>query len=461
MRARAAALLRNTRTTDARRRSGTPCSLAARGAAAGACALLTIAACALQAQPRARQALVIGNSKYTTVAPLKNPYNDARDLAALLESFGFRVTRIFDATGEQLDRSIAAFAGGLAGADSALLFYAGHGVQVAGENYMIGVDFAGADEAALKYRGYSLERARELVAKSGVRLSVLVFDACRNNPLASKSRLIYFGLAPMEAGLGTLIAYSAGPGQVAADSPDKPNGLFTGELLKGLREPGDLLSVFRRVRESVYSASGGKQRPWIHEDLLRDAYFVAARPPQAPAPSPPPSRTPQEDPLARGLALFHQGNYDEALKLFELARRTEPENPFAHNAAGAAYSQLGLNRPAVDSFGRAIALKPDYAAAYYNRARAYLREAQYELAIGDFTWAIEQEPENPIHYSPRGRAFFQRRRYEEALADYTRAIELNPFDRTAFLGRAEVHERQGRKREAEADRREAARLGGQ
>ncbi len=425
---------------------------------------LALGCVAVQAQAqRARQALVIGNSKYTSVAPLKNPFNDARDLAALLESFGFRVTRVYDATGEQLDRSVASFAAGITGADAAVVFYAGHGVQVAGENYMIGVDFAGADESALKYRGYSLERARDAVAKSGVRLNVMIFDACRNNPLTAKTRLIYYGLAPMEAGLGTLIAYSAGPGQVAADSPDKPNGLYTGELLKALREPGDLLSAFRRVRESVHSASGGKQRPWIHEDLLQDAYFAAGtRPPQAPAPSPTvpagPARTPQEDPLAKGLALFQQGKFDEALKQFDLARRINPENPFAHNAAGAAYSELKLNRPAVDCFGKAIALKPDYTAAYYNRGRSYLREGLYDLAIGDFTWAIEQEPDDPVHYPLRGRAHFLRRLYEEAMADYTRAIELNPFDRTAFLGRAEVHERQGRKREADADRREAARL---
>ena len=404
-----------------------------------------------------RHALVVGNGAYKHVNPLKNPAGDANDMTALLEQQGFRVQRLLDAGAEQFDRAITTFASSLAPGDVALFFYAGHGVQVAGENYMIPVDFQGADDAAVRYRCQNTDRVRDRIAQSGARLVILIFDACRNNPFTASKRLLVYGLAPMEAGLGTLIAYSTGPGQLADDNPRSRNGLFTGELLKFLREPADLLTVFRKTRESVYAASQGKQRPWIHEDLVNEFYLAQGTPPK-PATTTTIARTPQADPMIEGQALFARGRFEEALKQFELARRADPENAFAHHAAGVANFQLGFTRLAVDCFRMAIRLKPAYAAAYYNRGRAYLKETRYDLAIEDFTWAIEQEPENPIHYPLRGRAQFLKRVYEEAMSDYNRAIELNPGDASAFSGRAEVHARQGRMREAEADRRRAAEL---
>jgi len=427
-------------------------------------AAIAVAGFAQSRGARDRHALVIGNGAYKSVSPLQNPLNDARDMAKLLAGFGFQVTTLPDAGGEQLQRGIEAFSKSLTAGDVALLFYAGHGIQVAGENYMIPVDFVGDDEAAVKYRCFNVDRARELMEKSGARLNILILDACRNNPLRAKTRMMVLGLAPMEAGLGTLIAYSTGPGQTAADGPQQSNGLFTGFLLKALREPVDMLSALRKAREEVYTASQGKQRPWIHEDLL-DNFFLGgtAAPssmtaaPAAPSATGAQTRTPKSDLMREGQSLFAAGKYKEALDAFEKARRTNADNPFAHNAAGAAYSLLGFNKPAIDCYNTAIGLKPDYAAAYYNRGRAYLREGNSKLAVEDFTWAIEQETDNPIHYPLRAKAQFNLRRYEDAMADYDRAIELNPGDHASFHGRALIHHRQGRYGEAIRDFTEALR----
>ena len=250
---------------------------------------------------------MIGNDTYQSVTPLKNARNDARALGATLETLGFRVTRVLDASFEQIDRSIETFAANLGTRDSGLLFYAGHGTQVGGQNYMVPVDFSGSDDTAVNHRCYSLEQARDRLAQSGARLNVLIFDACRTYPRRAASRLFYLdGLAPMEAGLGTLIPYSAGPGQAAADSPGQGNSLFTGELLKALREPLDLLTALRKVREAVYQGSGGKQRPWIHEDLMQEVYLAQAPRPVVQQQTQPAaqqqqqqSRASQEDPLVQ------------------------------------------------------------------------------------------------------------------------------------------------------------------
>lgn len=404
-----------------------------------------------------RKALVIGNTAYRKVVPLKNPKNDASDLALLLKSLGFQVELVQDADAPLVEKSIGAFADSLRPGDIALFFYAGHGMQIEAENYLVPVDFEPSNEIDAKYKCYRADRARELMEKSGAGVSIVILDACRNNPFEGKRMLVH-GLAPMDMGLGTLVAYSAGPGQTADDNQSERNGLFTKYLLQQMREPTDIVTLFRTTRELVYKASGGRQRPWLHEDLIGTFYMKQPEPPALDVPmlrGPPVARNNRS---GVGQELFNKGEYQAALADLEKAVRAEPHNPYAHNALGAAYSQLGLLKPAVDSFNQAISLKPDYAAAYYNRGLAYLlagENSRYRLAVEDFTWAVEQEPSDPVLYNFRGKAYFKLFEFESALADYDRAIELNPGDPISYHGRGQVYNRRGEYNKAIRDFNEA------
>ncbi len=413
-----------------------------------------------------RKALVIGNAAYRSVNALKNPGNDANDLGDVLNSLHFQVTRVHDADSSTLRKSVNDFAGGLHAGDIAVFFFAGHGMEVDGANYLVPVDFAPSNQADAEHDCYRADRARELIEKSGARVTILILDACRNNPFAAAGHRggAAYGLAPMDPGLGTLIAYSTGPGQVADDNQTGRNGLFTKYLLEQMREPVDVIALFRKTRELVYQASGRRQRPWVHEDLIDTLYLTPQQPSGAPPASLQTSRAPQvakEDPLAKGQLLFNKGDYTGAQAEFERATRADPENPYAHNALGAAYSRLTLMNPAVMSFNMAISLKPDYAAAYYNRGLAYLSvgdNAHNRLAIEDFTWAIGQESSDPVLYHLRGRANFAIREYDDALADYNQAIELDPNDAAFYRDRAELHRRQGNQTAAAEDESRSAQL---
>lgn len=407
-----------------------------------------------------RKALVIGNSAYRKVAALKNPRNDVRDLKKALENLHFEVKLVEDAGAAALRDSVGTFTAGLSSRDTAVFYYAGHGMQINGETYLVPVDFEPHGEADATRACYRAEQAREQMEKSGARASILILDACRNNPFAGGGkRMLVFGLAAMDAGLGTLVAYATGPGQTADDNPDERNGLFTKYLLEQMREPLDVLEVFRKAREQVYKVSNHQQRPWIHEDLTDTIYLSQSPPPPAVAkPSP---RSTMEDPFRKGQQLYNQGDYQGALAEFKTAVRVDPENAYAHNALGAVYSRLKLYKPAVDSFDQAINLRPAYGAAYYNRGLVYMQFGQnsrYRLALEDFTWAIEQESFDPVLYNLRGKAHFALSEYEEALDDYNRAIQLNPSDAASYQGRARTYQKLGNDGAAAEDQRAAERL---
>ena len=219
-----------------------------------------------------RMALVIGNAAYAGGMRLANPVRDARAMAAGLTEVGFSVTIVEDATRQQMAAAIAGFASELDEDDAALFYYAGHGMQLNRENYLIPTDYAGQTEEAVRFQAISAATVQ--VALRAARVTMLVFDACRNNPYRGTRGGA--GLAPMEA-RGTLIAYAAGAGQEASDNPGEGNGLFTSKLLEALREPGlTATALFQQVRREVYAASDEQQWPAVYNDLLSDFVFRAA-----------------------------------------------------------------------------------------------------------------------------------------------------------------------------------------
>jgi Flp pilus assembly protein TadD len=392
-----------------------------------------------------RKALVIGNNTYSKAHALQNGIHDATDVADMLKRSGFEVASLMDATEARLRETIARFTAGVGGGDVALLFYSGHGVQIAGENYLVPVDFdPKRGESGVKTACQPASHPQQSIEKAGARLNIVVLDACRNNPFGS-SLTSPRGLALMEGGLGTYIALATGPGQVADDNPSERNGLFTKHLLREFVVPGQSLDgVFKKVKEQVYAASGGQQRPWLHADMIGDFYPQASGAPPAP---------PAADLSILDLAKkqFQNGQFEDAAQSFERARRGHPEDPFPYNALGVTFTRLGRWSQAVDMFSRAIELKPDYAAAFFNRGIAYQNAGRYELAVQDFSWAVDQEPFDPLLVDMRGRAYFSLLDYDHALEDFNRALELNPTDSAALLGRGRVFFRRGRLPEALTD----------
>jgi len=236
--------------------------------------LALVAAGAAEGQEKKRYALVIGNSAYQHVGALANPSNDARDLTVRLRSLGFEVDERVDADQRTMEQAADAFVGRLTPGCTALFHYSGHGMQIEQENYLIPVDFELTDEASVKYDAVSASKLHERVAKSGARLNIMVFDACRNNNF-SLSRSGGSGLAAMNAARGSFVAFATAPGKTADDNRRGSNGLFTGFLLEALSTPGlKLDEVFNRVRERTFAASGERQLPWTSSSVIGDFYFI-------------------------------------------------------------------------------------------------------------------------------------------------------------------------------------------
>ena len=251
------------------------CAVLLRGAGLVALVLLLTLT---TASAERRIALVLGNSQYQHAAPLANPARDARAMAERLQDLGFEVVSGFDLTKQQTQTTVAQFAKQVRGADVALFFYAGHGLQVSGKNYLLPVDAALEDETSLDFEAVSVDFIlRQMSRETSIRLVFL--DACRDNPLAdvlAKTAGIKgasSGLAeiPIEnGGAGTLVAFAASPNQLAYDGSGD-HSPFTTALLQHIGESNvSITEAMNRVTSDVFKATAGKQRPWINVSLTTE-----------------------------------------------------------------------------------------------------------------------------------------------------------------------------------------------
>ncbi len=223
-----------------------------------------------------RIALVIGNGAYTSAPPLKNPPNDARDMAATLKALGFDVTNGINVKQRDMKRLIREFGQKLKAGGSGLFYYAGHGVQSRGRNYLIPIDADIQSEAEVEDSGVDAGLVLHYMDDAQNGLNIVILDACRNNPFARSFRSAGEGLAQVDAPTGTLIAYATAPGRVASDGAGQ-NGLYTSELLKQMRVPGvSLTDVFMRVRAEVMKQTGSKQVPWEASSLVGSFFFAGS-----------------------------------------------------------------------------------------------------------------------------------------------------------------------------------------
>lgn len=224
---------------------------------------------------RKLHALVIGNAAYKAVTALANPVNDANDISAMLKDCGFSVTVETDCTNAGMDKAIKGFRTALQDSDVGLFLFAGHGMQIDGENYLAAIDTDGSDETDAKHSSLALNRVIEMMEKSACATSIIILDACRDNPFerawtrSAASR----GLAPVYAPRGTLIAYATSPGQTASDGKGR-NGSYTAALLQHLSTPDcSIENMFKRVRNTLSAATKGKQISWEHTSLAGEFNF--------------------------------------------------------------------------------------------------------------------------------------------------------------------------------------------
>jgi hypothetical protein len=226
-----------------------------------------------------RVALVIGNASYGD-GRLANPLHDAGAMTAVLRKAGFEVTEKRDQDQKQMKLAIRAFGRELRAGGVGLFYFAGHGAQVGGQNYLIPVGANIRSEAHVDVESVPLRAVLAEIADAGNRLNIVVLDACRNNPYARRFRSAQRGLAFVDAPQGTLIAYATAPGSVADDGSGG-HGTYTEALVRHLRTPGvPVESVFKAVRRDVQEATRGNQTPWESSSLTGDFYFVPTKGPR-------------------------------------------------------------------------------------------------------------------------------------------------------------------------------------
>lgn len=253
----------------------------------GLCSSLTTA------YAESRVALVIGNSAYQSVPTLPNPINDAASVGDLLKSAGFEVVVAPDLTQTAMRRAIADFVEQIhaRGPDTiALVFYAGHGLQVDGENFLIPVDANIARESDVPLEAVRLADLMNALAEVPAKVRIVMLDACRNNPFSAINRVTGRGLAIVDAPAGSIVSYSTSPGMVAQDG-DGDHSPYTTAFLTVVREPGvPIEQALKRMRYAVHGATNQQQTPWESSSLTSDFAFF----PQAAGTAPQPVNTPPQ-----------------------------------------------------------------------------------------------------------------------------------------------------------------------
>jgi formylglycine-generating enzyme required for sulfatase activity/uncharacterized caspase-like protein len=260
------------------------------GFLAGLCVLLA-GAFSPPALAQTRVALVVGNSAYRNVTPLDNPASDAKLLADTLRALGFTLVgggAQLDLDKAALDRTVQDFGRRLAGAEVGLFYYAGHGIQLRGDNYLIPIDANPTKEADVDFQMLNSNLVLRQMEAAGTRLNIVILDACRNNPFGGRGLAVgraqdagirmrdaSSGLAQMQAPSGTLISFATQPGNVAQDGVGG-NSPYAKALATQMRRPGlDIFQTFNQVGLAVQEATGGTQQPWVSSSPIKGVFYFA------------------------------------------------------------------------------------------------------------------------------------------------------------------------------------------
>jgi lipoprotein NlpI len=413
-----------------------------------------------------RYALVIGNAKYPDAdAPLKEPVNDARDVADELKRDGFKVEIGENLNGDAMRRAFDRLYGKIKPGDVVLLFFSGYGIQSNRQSYMMPVDCQLWQESDVRRDGISLETVLNEINNRGAGVKIALLDASRRNPYERRFRSFSAGLAPVVAPNGTLVMYSAALSSVISDNGGD-HSLFVQELLKEIRVP-DLMAeeTLNKTRVGVTRASRQEQIPWISSSLSEDFSFVpgaggtgAPRPgptiatlPQPQPPAPPlPSPAPSSTPLA---------NLPPPPKVEVPVTPPPPPAPPpaadskpATPAQPAAPTQVALaDDPTIKSLTAKIDANPDDVNALYRRGQVYASKGAYSLAIKDFDDTIRLNPKDVEALNNRCWARTVVGDLQTALRDCNEALRLRPNFVDALDSRGLVNLKAGMNKNAIAD----------
>ena len=410
-----------------------------------------------------RYALVIGNAKYPDAeAPLKEPINDARDIADELKRDGFNVDIGENLTSEQMRRAFERLYGKIKPGSVALIFFSGFGVQSSRQSYMIPVDAQIWTEADVRRDGYSLETVLGEINSRGAGVKIALIDASRRNPFERRFRSFSAGLAPVIAPNGTLVMYSAALSSVISDN-GSDRSLFVRELLKEIRTP-DLTAeeTLNRTRVGVTRASRSEQVPWISSSLAEDFSFIPSGagprpaspppPPAAAAPAPPPAPAPSPSPSPAQVAAPAPPPPPPAApsKPVEIAIPPPPP-PVKPVETPSPVAPALADDPTIKSLNTKLNENPDDAAALYRRGQVYASKGFYDLAIKDFNNSLRLNPKDVEAYNNRCWARTVIGDLQAALKDCNEALRLRPNFVDALDSRGLLNLKNGQNKNAIAD----------
>jgi hypothetical protein len=451
-----------------------------------------------------RIALVVGNAKYPDAeAPLKEPINDAHDVADELKRGGFDVDIGENLSGETMRRALDRLYAKIKPGSVVLVFFSGFGVQSGRQSYMIPVDAQIWTEPDVRRDGFSLETILGEINSRGASVKIALLDASRRNPFERRFRSFSAGLAPVIAPSGTLVMYSAALSSVVSDDGGA-HSLFVSELLKEIRVP-DLMAeeTLSRTRVGVTRASQSEQVPWISSSLAEDFSFIpgqrAPAPPlvaidkppvQAPVPPPrldtmpmpaPPMPAPREQasklpppdapppPPAKAEAAtpptpptVASDRKDDATTLIALADdptikdltgrlASNPEDANALYRRGQVYASKGAYSLAVKDFDETIRLNPKDVEALNNRCWARTVIGDLQPALKDCNEALRLRPNFADALDSRGLLNLKSGLTKNAIADFDAALKINPSLTSSLYGRGLAKQRGGTAAEGDRD----------
>ncbi|HXQ03880.1 MAG TPA: caspase family protein [Bradyrhizobium sp.] len=410
-----------------------------------------------------RFALVIGNAKYPDAdAPLKEPINDARDVADELKRDGFNVEVGENLTGEAMRRAFDKFYARIKPGAVALIFYSGFGVQSGRQSYMIPVDAQIWTEPDVRRDGFSLESVLGEINGRGAGVKIALIDASRRNPFERRFRSFSAGLAPVIAPNGTLVMYSAALSSVISDNGGD-HSPFVQELLKEIRVP-DLMAeeTLNRTRVGVTRASRQEQVPWISSSLAEDFSFIPGASPKPPGPvaalpkpaaEPPPlpriePPSPRVEPPPPAQKPVEGPSPDKPLADKPVADKPVADKPLEKNDGN---TPVLADDPTIKSLTLKLADNPDDAGALYRRGQVYASKGAYTLAIKDFDNSLRLNPKDVEAYNNRCWTRTVVGDLQAALKDCNEALRLRPNFVDALDSRGLVNLKSGQTKNAIAD----------
>jgi Caspase domain/Tetratricopeptide repeat len=438
-----------------------------------------------------RFALVIGNAKYPDAeAPLKEPINDARDVADELKRDGFSVEIGENLTGEAMRRAFDKLYGRIKPGSVVLIFFSGFGVQASRQSYMIPVDAQIWTEADVRRDGFSLETVLGEINSRGAGVKIALIDASRRNPFERRFRSFSAGLAPVIAPNGTLVMYSAALSSVVGDNGGD-HSLFVRELLKEIRVP-DLMAeeTLNKTRVGVTRASRSEQVPWISSSLAEDFSFIPGSSPKAasaPAPGaqaavppppaqpplppraeppPPPPKTvevsvpppekpvekPAEKPIEKTDAPTVVALADDpTIKSLTAKLNENPDDSGALYRRGQVYASKGAYALAIKDFDSSLRLNPKDVEAYNNRCWARTVIGDLQAALKDCNEALRLRPNFVDALDSRGLVNLKSGQTKNAIADFDAALKINPRLTSSLYGRGLAKKRNGSISEGDLD----------